>query len=121
MANMRFAWSGGTINLTDNPTTYDVMITPIEDNQRSLGGQLINYYGTEYRTFNLFFSYMGTTDEAAMGSMYSAHPTINFFPFDQNRGTANSFQVKWLGNYNLKPIAGNWDSGFSGNVTLEQI
>ena len=123
MSNMKFIYNNGagTLNLTDNPTDYQVIDTTQEVNERSSKGNLINYHLFDYKSFILNFDYLGTADKSILGTIHSLHKNIDFYPMDENIGTSVFYTVRWIGNFESRLVSSFWSSGFSLSIVFEEV
>jgi len=121
MSNMKFENSSGTYTFTTNPSSFTQEEVSLESNERMADASLLNYNKGIYHIFQLSFDNIGTTQEANLGTFFRAKQNITFYPFDENRGTAVTYLVRWLGNYNARLDDSYWAHGYSLDITLEEV
>lgn len=123
MANMKFIYNGGvgTYNFTDNPSFYDHQIIKVKNEERSDDGSLISHRKGEYDSFVLDFDHIGTAQAAEFLTIFNTNKNIEFYPFDENRGTSLHYTVSWVNDWGFKLKDNFWASGYSGSILLELV
>ncbi len=120
MSNMKFVYNGTFEYTFDvNPFPYTHEEISLESNERKIDAGLISYNNGIYHIFQLSFTNIGTAQMANFGTIYRSKNPITFLPYDEVRGTAESFNVKWTGNFSPKLSDGFWASGYSLDIILE--
>ena len=123
--NMQFVYvnqgTTGTYSFTDNPSVYVHPIVQVSQRARGQDVALNDFFLGQYHPFNLQFDHIGTAQYAQLGTIFSLQKSIDFYPFDEVRGTAEKFTVRWVNDWAFEPVAPFWGSGFKGNILLEQV
>ena len=123
--NMMFVYNNsgtmGTYIFGDNPSNYAHNITSITERERSLRQRLLLNNLGEYHTFALDFSFIGTAQYANFGTIFGLHKEIDFYPFDEVRGTVEKFTVEITNNFEFNLLNKWWQGGFKGQILMEQV
>ena len=118
--NMTFLASSGTFTLNDNPTKYKAYQNELDDNARTKSGALINYHNASPWKFELTFDYLGSTDYNNLLTLFNNHGDIQFYPYDEARGTALNYSTRWIGDFSFDFVDTFFTSGFTGQILMEQ-
>ena len=123
--NMQFVYSNqgtmGTYIFTDNPTVYVHPERGVSQRERGQDQKLNDLFLGKYEAFNLQFDHIGTAQYAQLGTIWRLQKSIDFYPFDEVRGTAEKFTVRWVNDFEFESVAPFWGAGYKGNILLETV
>lgn len=121
MANMKFEWAGTSYTFDTNPSLYNHAVIPKNTIDDAVDGSLLFYQTAKKNHFELQFTNIGTAQMQAFQTAFNANANLTFTPFDESRGTALTYTVRWTNPFDFRFVQTFWDSGYQGMIVLREI